>query len=70
MNVLIKGMDMPESCGECQLMDPDYGTCPMIDGYAYVGERQDRHPLCPLKEVKERKDGKTEQSTVRDMPES
>lgn len=55
MSVLVKGVDMPKNCGECPLMDPDYGTCPMIDGYAFVAKRQDRHPLCPLEEVKEGK---------------
>ena len=54
MSVLIKGMEMPKNCGECPLIDQDYGICPMIDGYMFVGsKRQDRHPLCPLEEVKE-----------------
>lgn len=47
MSVLIKGMLMPQCCGECQLM---------VDRWCYASEDcyyspDRRHPDCPLVEV-------------------
>ena len=57
MSVIIKGMDMPENCWDCKLVDSEYCTCvPMglgfyIDDY-YVGDyNSERAPFCPLGEV-------------------
>ena len=64
MSVLIKGMKMPTMCEECQIRAVDensYGdimyercpiTCEDVGGYGWQGKRE-RHPDCPLVEVKE-----------------
>lgn len=77
MSVLIKGMEMPDSCVDCSLRysfwGRDYCVAVEDDGelpYDFYKHPHVRQEWCPLEEVKEEKDGKTEQSTVRDMPKS
>lgn len=77
MSILIKGMKMPDSCGNCPLISSNWihTWCVAVedDGelpYDFYKHPHVRQEWCPLEEVKEEKDGKTEQSTVRDMPES
>lgn len=55
MSVIIKGMDMPESCRDCKLVDSEYCTCVPMGFYNddyYVGNYdKERAPFCPLVEV-------------------
>lgn len=61
MSVLIKGMEMPESCSECDfcsgIVMPDdiyFCDCPVIHGGLNITQAIEddvRHPDCPLAEV-------------------
>ena len=48
MSVLVRGVDMPRVCAEC-FMDPPCGEA--LSGDINIWE--ERHPDCPLVEVKE-----------------
>lgn len=51
MSVLVRGMEMPKNCWECNLsdVDDDYGRCCLFSGIACLNiGRQDN---CPLVEV-------------------
>ena len=58
MSVLVKGMDMPSSCGDCQFRKrfgyDDEIDCTLIKGafMAYPESHERRHKDCPLVEVK------------------
>ena len=62
MSVLIKGMEMPESCSDCDfcsgIVMPDdiyFCDCPVIHGGLNITqaiEEDNRHPDCPLVEIK------------------
>ena len=64
MSILIKGMEMPKTCGECELRNEEENhwgdivsiTCPIIgedvEDYGWLVERK-RHEDCPLVEVPE-----------------
>lgn len=62
MSVLIKGMDMPESCWECPLCTDCFGDpcyCLPADTDFYKERDQYAHcrpEWCPLEEVKEEKE--------------
>lgn len=59
MSVLVKGMEMPNSCRECKLRD-DMACClPLDTPYEdrWVGKNEDkREPDCPLIEIPEHGD--------------
>ena len=50
MSVLIKGMQMPKTCVGC---DIGVGICDRIYDPKFTRYRSERHPDCPLVEVKE-----------------
>ena len=54
--ILIKGMDMPESCAHCRLKDFNYNECKVlyrkISTYGKDGDYP-RPEWCPLVEVEE-----------------
>ena len=53
MSVLIKGMEMPESCWKCPL-ETDYGTCGYYSMFVEAGHDSDyekRPDDCPLIEL-------------------
>lgn len=56
MSVLIRGMDMPESCAECRLRSGSFGTfCAVLREYiddARGLPKDKRMENCPLVEVK------------------
>lgn len=64
MSILIKGMEMPQMCTECEIRDEEENywgeivslTCPIIrknvEDYGWRGKRK-RHEDCPLVEVPE-----------------
>ncbi len=47
MSILIKGMEMPKSCGNCFLGDFYCPQCQHIDGYKMIG-RPYKCPLVPV----------------------
>ena len=56
--IVIKNMNMPKCCGECEVCDIDeIGCfCPLLDLFEmevdnYMEEEKGRHPSCPLEEV-------------------
>ena len=55
MSVLIKGMNIPQSCMDCKLTDSENCTCVLKEFYNdeyYVGcFEKGRAPWCPLVEV-------------------
>ncbi len=56
MSVLIKGMEMPQKCGQCKLYHAEYPIyCLAVDGHLTVGAPygMPRPDWCPLVEVKE-----------------
>ena len=63
MAVLIRSMNMPQCCAECNLEDYLEGigghACPVVHENAFTSGVRDtsRLPHCPLKEVKEPKHG-------------
>ena len=62
MSVLIKGMEMPESCSDCDFCsgivmpgDSYFCDCPVIHGGLNITQAIEddvRHPDCPLVEIK------------------
>ena len=55
--VAIKGINMPNECYNCPLLDDEYGTCNII-GETKVDMTVERSKNCPLVEIEERKAGK------------
>lgn len=56
MGVFIKGMEMPQKCGQCKLYHAEYPMyCLAVEGYRTVGAPygMPRPDWCPLVEVKE-----------------
>ena len=55
MSILIKGMEMPKSCGFCELryFDGDADFCPFVGDACGYGTR---HVDCPLHELPEHGD--------------
>ena len=57
MSVMIKGMEMPKSCGDCNFYYADYeeGTASCLATSCYVQphhyHKDNRDPDCPLVEV-------------------
>lgn len=55
MSVMIKGMEMPKSCHDCDLATPDYHEggycCPFIEDNVYYN-MDNRDKDCPLVELK------------------
>lgn len=54
MSILIKGMEMPETCVECKCFDGEWLVC-SITGFAPDSEElfEKRDDACPLVEVQE-----------------
>lgn len=52
MSVLIKGWEMPKSCGLCRF--DDYGYCTMAEQYSGGSATHGRASFCPLVEVPEK----------------
>ena len=52
MSVLIKGMEIPKSCGVC-IFD-DYGHCIMTKRYSGGSAKHGRASFCPLVELPEK----------------
>ena len=59
MSILIKGMEMPSNCIECPFCDGEYGTCGCMKDFR-VGGADDKPDWCPLEEVPETHDKRTE----------
>lgn len=56
MSVLIRGMEMPQRCGQCKLYHAEYPMyCLAVEGHRTVGAPygMPRPDWCPLIEVKE-----------------
>jgi len=56
VSVLIRGMEMPQKCGQCKLYRAEYPMyCRAVKGYRTVGAPygMPRPDWCPLTEVKE-----------------
>ena len=56
MSVLIRGMEMPQKCGQCKFYHIEYPMyCMAVKGYRTVGAPygMPRPDWCPLVEVKE-----------------
>jgi hypothetical protein len=56
MSILIKGMEMPQKCGQCKLFHAEHPMhCMAVEGYRTVGAPygMPRPDWCPLVEVKE-----------------
>lgn len=56
MSVLIRGMEMPQKCGQCKLYHAEYPMyCLAVEGHHTVGAPygMPRPDWCPLVEVKE-----------------
>ena len=56
MSVLIRGMEMPQKCGQCKFYHIEYPMyCMAVKGYRTVGAPygMPRPDWCPLTEVKE-----------------
>lgn len=56
MSVLVKGMEMPQKCGQCKLYHAEYPMyCLAVEGHRTVGAPygMPRPDWCPLIEVKE-----------------
>lgn len=56
MGVFIKGMEMPQKCGQCKLYHAEYPMyCLAVEGYRTVGAPygMPRPDWCPLVEIKE-----------------
>ena len=51
MNVVIKGMQLPDKCCKCELMRKASGVCPVL-GKRIVDPGKRRED-CPLEEVRE-----------------
>lgn len=60
MNVLIKGMAMPQNCYECRFCETTYSGHPFCVAHInYIEDpRSGRLDTCPLEEVQEPKRGK------------
>lgn len=55
MSILIKGMEMPQKCGQCKLFHAEHPMhCMAVEGYRTVGAPygMPRPDWCPLVEVK------------------
>ena len=56
MSILIRGMEMPQKCGQCKFYHAEYPMyCMAVKGYRTVGAPygMPRPDWCPLTEVKE-----------------
>lgn len=56
MSVIVKGMEMPQKCGQCKLFHAEHPMhCMAVKGYRTVGAPygMPRPDWCPLVEVKE-----------------
>lgn len=56
MGILIRGMEMPQKCGQCKFYHAEYPMyCMAVKGYRTVGAPygMPRPDWCPLTEVKE-----------------
>lgn len=56
MSVIVKGMEMPQKCGQCKLFHAEHPThCMAVEGHRTVGAPygMPRPDWCPLVEVKE-----------------
>lgn len=56
MSVLIKGMEMPQKCGQCKLFHAEHPMyCMVVEGHRTVGAPygMPRPDWCPLVDVKE-----------------
>ena len=54
MSILIKGMEMPQKCGQCKLFHAEYPMyCMAVKGYRTVGAPygMSRPDWCPLVEI-------------------
>ena len=54
MSVLIKGMDMPDSCGHCCMMTGTFCDVLNIDVDPYYDGAKHRNVCCPLVELPEK----------------
>ena len=60
MGIFIKGMEMPQRCGQCKLYHAEHPMhCMAVEGHRTVGAPygMPRPDWCPLVEVKESKTG-------------
>ncbi|HAE24231.1 MAG TPA: hypothetical protein DCG33_02725 [Prevotellaceae bacterium] len=62
MAILIKGMKMPDSCGECPLHDGEYGWCNANTDIVMSFDERPRS--CPLAEAEEVQDAVSRQAVL------
>jgi len=48
MSILIKGVKMPKSCGDCPCQQEEYGYCQVIEEEARFCDYTSRPEWCPL----------------------
>ena len=53
MSILIRGMEMPESCYRCPMANDDFYLCGAIEKYLENDSEERRPDWCPLIEVTE-----------------
>lgn len=51
MAIVIKGMEMPETCEKCALNNDVCGACALVDIPSEIDIREERHKDCPLVEI-------------------
>lgn len=52
MSILIRGMEIPTSCGQCPLHDEDYRGIEHCDiGWKKIGKAEEKPDWCPLRPV-------------------
>ena len=51
MSILIKGVEMPKSCGDCPCQQEEYGYCQVIEEEARFCDYKSRPEWCPLAPV-------------------
>ena len=65
MAILIKGMEMPDSCGECPLHDGQYGWCNANNDIVMSFDERPR--ICPLVEVPDEQPDRNAQERYEDL---
>ena len=57
MSVIIKNMDMPKYCNDCQFVEDSFGCCSLtgehIENYEFWSDENEKPEWCPLKESEE-----------------
>lgn len=51
MSVIVKGLDMPQTCGDCPFCDYEEANCLATNGRNTLPHRLQRADFCPLVEI-------------------